>query len=75
MVEHILDLRKTEEVALSMQGRGGPERPCRGVDVASIDSEELRIAELEDLLRYLPFELLCRQVPLSVEAVPVRCAL
>ena len=70
-VEHVLDLGKTEEVALSMQGGRGPQRPSRGVDVPCIDAEELGVAKLEDLLRYLPFELLRRQVSLPVQAVPV----
>jgi len=71
IIEHILDLRKTEEVALSMQGSGSPERPGPSVYVPGVDAKELRVAKLEDLLRDSPFELVWGQVSVSVQAVPM----
>jgi hypothetical protein len=54
-----------------MQGSSGPEGTSGDVNIACIDTEELGITELKQLLSYFPFELFWWEMPLSVQTVPV----
>ena len=54
-----------------MQGSSGPEGTSGDVNITCIDTEELGITELKQLLCYFPFELFWWEMPLSVQTVPV----
>ena len=57
-------MREPKKVALSMKGGRRPEGPCVDIDVASIDAEDLRVAQLEELTEHQSFELTRRPVSL-----------
>ena len=65
-------MREPKKVALSMEGGRAPKGSGVDIDVASVDAEDLGVAQLEDLPEHQSFELTRRPVSLPEQMMGMR---